>query len=237
MGKGIMLLRLGAILMLLVVLGFWVTSHAQTAALQEHPTSAEQQQKGNVTASPTQEAQISSKQQEQSAEQTKKEEDDDATPTKTHTHVRLGTVTVGASYTNFGHAFLGPFYPYPYSYYPYGAFSVGAFYTPFAGYPFYGTFYYPAYGPLLKYGPGKGEVKLSSLGRNKNAEVYIDNAYAGIAGKLKEMWLDPGAYDLSLKAADGSSFTKRIYVLSDKSLKITPDFQTAAKSPNLEDKR
>lgn len=237
MGKGMLLLRLGAILMLLVVLGFWVTSHAQTASSRSESSSTSQQQQTGVAASQNQQGQISNNQKDQSAEQTKKEEDDDATPTKTHTHVRLGTVTVGASYTNFGHAFFGPYYPYPYSYYPYGAFSVGAFYTPFAGYPFYGPFYYPAYGPVLKYELGKGEVKLSSLGRNKNAEVYIDNAYAGIAGKLKEMWLDPGAYDLSLKSADGSSFEKRIYVLSGKSLKITPDFQTAAKSPSLEDKR
>lgn len=233
MGKGMMLLRLGAILMLLVVLGFWVTSHAQTAALRKDSSGAGQQQQMNVAESQNQQAQISSKQNDQSTEQTKN--DDDAKPEKTHTHVRLGTVTVGASYTNFGHAFAGPFYPYPY--YPYGAFSVGAFYTPFAGYPFYGPFYYPGYGPVSKYGPGKGEVKLSSLGRNKNAEVYIDNAYAGIADKLKEMWLDPGAYDLSLKAADGSSFTKRIYVLSGKSLKIMPDFKMSVKTPSPEDKK
>src|SRR5690242_786855 len=136
MGKGMLLLRLGAILMLLVVLGFWVTSHAQTATLQNESSRAGQQQEANGAESQDQQAQISKKQKDQSAEQTKNEEDDDARPTKTHTHIHLGTVTVGASYTNFGHAFLGPFYPYPY--YPYGAFSVGAFYTPFAGYPFYG---------------------------------------------------------------------------------------------------
>jgi hypothetical protein len=235
MGKGMMLLRLGAILMLLVVLGFWVTSHAQTPALQNESSSAGQQQQSNLAERQNQQAQTSQKQKDQSAEETKNEEEDGAGATKAHTHVHLGTVTFGASYTNFGHAFLGPFYPYPY--YPYGAFSVGAFYMPFSGYPFYGPFYYPAYGPVWKYGPGKGEVKLSSLGRNKNAEVYIDNAYAGIAGKLKEMWLDPGVYDLSLKAADGSSFTKRIYVLSGKSLKITPDFQMSAKTPAAEDKK
>jgi hypothetical protein len=237
MGKGMMLLRLGAILMLLVVLGFWVTGHAQTAALQGQSGSASQQQEGNAAVHPNQRAQNTNQEKDQRDEQAKNEEDDNEKPAKKHTHVHLGMITVGASYTNFGHAFVGPYYPYPYPYYPYGAFSVGAFYTPFAGYPFYDPFYYPAYGPVLKYAPGKGEVKLSSLGHNKNAEVYIDNAYAGIAGKLKEMWLDPGAYDLSLKAADGSSFTKRIYVLSGKSLKITPEFQMAEKVPGPEEKR
>jgi hypothetical protein len=235
MGKGTMLLRLGAILILLVVLGFWVSGHAETAAVQNQPRSTGQQQESDVAASQSQPAQISNAEKDQSAEQAKSKEEEDSSSAKKHTHVRLGTVTVGASYTNFGHGFVGPFYPYPY--YPYGAFSVGTFYAPFAGFPFYGPFYYPGYGPVLKYGPGKGEVKLSSLGHHKNAEVYINEAYAGVADKLKEMWLDPGAYDLSLKAADGSSFTKRIYVLSGKSLKITPDFQMSTKTPSQEEKR
>lgn len=234
MGKRMMLLRLGAILVLLVVLGFWVTGHAQTAASPKQSSSAGQQQKSDAHVKQNAAAQVSNAEKDQGVEQAKNNEDD-STPARKHTHVHLGTVTVGASYTNFGHAFVGPFYPYPY--YPYGAFSVGAFYTPYAGYPFYGSFYNPAYGPVLKYGPGKGEVKLSSLGRNKNAEVYIDNGYAGLAGKLKDMWLDPGVYDLSLKASDGSRFTKRIYVLSGKSLKITPDFQMAAKTAGPEEKR
>jgi len=146
------------------------------------------------------------------------------------THFHLGAITLGASYTNFGNSFIAPFYPYPY--YPYGAYSIGAFYTPFAG-DLYGPFYYPPHIFNLNYELGKGEVELKSLGRNKNASVYIDNAYAGKAGKLKHMWLDSGAYDLSLTSPDGSSFHQRIYILSGKKLKITPQFN----APHNEEKK
>src|SRR4029077_1247944 len=46
-------------------------------------------------------------------------------------------------------------------------------------------------------------------------------AYAGTADRLKSMWLDPGAYDLTVSAKDRESFHQRVYVLSGKSLKIT----------------
>ena len=53
------------------------------------------------------------------------------------------------------------------------------------------------------------------------AEVYIDGAYAGTADRLKTIWLEPGAYDLSVSHAGRESFHQRIYVLTGKSLKIT----------------
>ena len=40
------------------------------------------------------------------------------------------------------------------------------------------------------------------------------------------MWLDPGAYDLSIESADGSRFQQRIYVLSGKTLKIKPELKS-----------
>ncbi len=38
-----------------------------------------------------------------------------------------------------------------------------------------------------------GEVKLNT--NLKDAEVYIDSAYAGKAGDLKSLWIEPGAYE------------------------------------------
>jgi hypothetical protein len=133
-------------------------------------------------------------------------------------HFRLGTISVGAAYTHFSGGVVSPFYPY--AFYPYGFFSYGALYSPFFYGPFYGPFYYPPYASGLNYSPGKGQVKVSSPGKDKSAEIYIDDAYAGTVHELKSMWLDPGAYDLSVIGADGSSFQKRIYVLSGKTLKI-----------------
>lgn len=126
-------------------------------------------------------------------------------------HVRLGTVTVGASYVHLPNDFyFSPFYPY--GLYPY---AIG--YSPF----FYDPFYAPVYPPYMggfAYAEDKGKVEL--VADAKNAEVYLDGAYAGLAANLKRMWLYPGAYDLTVAAPDGSAFRQRIYVLSGKSLKV-----------------
>lgn len=121
-------------------------------------------------------------------------------------HVRLGTIGVGAGYTRFS----GPFFynPFWFGYYPYG------FYDPFFPSPFFAPGFFEGY----SYSAGRGEVKLS--GAPKNAEVFLNGGYAGTANKLKTMWLEPGAYDLSVSTTDSASYHQRIYVLSGKTLKI-----------------
>jgi hypothetical protein len=70
-----------------------------------------------------------------------------------------------------------------------------------------------------------GEVKLAV--RDKQAEVYIDGAFAGLAKDLKHLWLDPGAYDFVLRAHDQPPFEQRVYVLTNKTLKL--DFSRNAR--------
>jgi hypothetical protein len=62
-----------------------------------------------------------------------------------------------------------------------------------------------ALGPVLSgyfgYDGGRGEIKLTLAPRTvdpKLAEVYVNNAFAGAADHLKNMWLEPGAYELSI---------------------------------------
>jgi PEGA domain len=118
--------------------------------------------------------------------------------------VRLGTISVGFGYFN-GPAY-GPFCCYsPWAY--------DAFYGPYWG-PF-GPYYPSGY---FSPGPDKGTVKL--LNANKNAAVYIDNAYAGKVSELKTISIKPGAYDLELQPPGGKAIQKRIYVLSGKTLKL-----------------
>ena len=132
-------------------------------------------------------------------------------------HVRLGTVTVAASYTHFPDGFFAPFWGY--GFYP-GVFAYEPlFYEPF----YYSSFYGPSL-PDLAYHSDKGEIRLEA--KPASASVYLDDAYAGTAGKLKHIWLPPGAYDLTVARADGSMFHQRIYVLSGKSLKIKAKFVT-----------
>jgi len=126
-------------------------------------------------------------------------------------HVQLGMVSFGLGYTHFS----GPYY-YPY-FYPYGAAYPALFCDPFScTYP---SILSPVYSGSLLYAEDKGEVKLTA--DPKTAQVYIDGAYAGKADQLRIMWLDSGAYDLSLSAKGRVGFHQRIYVLSRKSLRIS----------------
>jgi hypothetical protein len=137
--------------------------------------------------------------------------------------LHLGGVAVGAGYSHFS----GPIYPYSYPF-PY--------YAPYGFYPgdwVTASLWYPLWSPLPFYGPGyfaynngRGEVRLTA--EPKDARVYIDGGYAGTADKLKNLWLDPGAYDLMVSAPGREDFHERLYVLSGKSLKITAKLSTAA---------
>jgi hypothetical protein len=62
-----------------------------------------------------------------------------------------------------------------------------------------------------------GTLKLKAL--SKQAEVYVDGAYAGVVKDLGSMWLEPGAYDLEIRE-NSDIFHKRIYVLSGKTVRI-----------------
>ena len=152
----------------------------------------------------------------QSKETSQSGDNDDKDETTHHrSHVHLGTIGFGFSYTHFP----AGFYPYyGYGLYPFG---YGPFYSPFAyGFydPFYGPYFPGIYGGSLVYGTDKGEVKLSTSA--KGAQVYLDGAFAGPADKLKSMWLDPGAYNLSVSGPGEQKFEQRIYVISGKTLKI-----------------
>lgn len=142
-------------------------------------------------------------------------------------HVRLGGVAVGATYSS-APFFYSPFWPY--GFYPYSV----AFYTPLFYSPFYSPFYGPYAGGFL-YAPDKGEIKLSA--NPKDAQVFLDGAYAGTADHLKDMWLDSGAYDLSVSSPGKETFHQRIYVISGKKLKIDARLLAQADKAPMEEKR
>ena len=154
-------------------------------------------------------------------------EDSDKQPGK-KTRFRLGTVSVGASYVHFpDNVFAGPAF-WSYSFYPYSFYPYSFGYAP--SYWNDPWFYTPS-ATGVAYELGKGEVKLAA--EPKTAAVYLNGAYAGTAGSLKSMWLEPGAYDLDVSAPGRKEFHQRIYVLSGKSLKIAArlDVPTENKPP------
>jgi hypothetical protein len=89
-------------------------------------------------------------------------------------------------------------------------------YNPYWGYwgpyGYYGGYYY---------GPATGAVKFDT--RVKDAEVFINGAYAGTVGKLKTLHLRPGSYNLELRAPGGMQYAERIYVAPGKTLHVNPD--------------
>ena len=107
--------------------------------------------------------------------------------------------------------------PYPWGWYrPY-------FHGPY--WPYYG-YYGPYYGAYYGH-PNAGEIKIDT--NVKNAEVYINGAFAGTAGKLKSMWLRPDSYDVKIQAPGCAPFSERIYVVAGKTVKIHADLQPEAR--------
>lgn len=200
---------MAARVLLLISLTTLIGAQAMFARATPQQAPATPQQETAVSAAPD-----SSKQANEQTPVATNEDQDKSDPKPQHRiHLRLGTVSFGLGYSHF----YGPYY-YPYGafgFYPYGATYPTFFCDPFWCAP---AFLNTVYSGSLAYAEHKGEVRLTA--DPKTAQVYIDGAYAGTADHLKTMWLDSGAYDLTLSATGRTAFHQRIYILSGKSLKI-----------------
>jgi hypothetical protein len=156
-----------------------------------------------------------------SAKKEKSEKNDSGSSGDRKLHLRLGAIALGAGYSHFSGPAYYPYGPYPLS--PFGSEYSALWFPYWWNYPFFAPSYFA-------YGSDKGEVRLAA--EPKTAGVYLDRAYAGTANHLRNIWLEPGAYDLSLAATGREDFHQRIYVLSGKSLKITANLMAAAPKPD-----
>ncbi len=104
----------------------------------------------------------------------------------------------------------------------------GGWYDPFywGPYGWYGPYY--GYGAYPAYYSNVGELKLKT--NVKDADVYIDGAFAGKAAKLKSLRLRPKAYDLEIRAAGYVPYRERLYVTAGKTLKVQVDLVPARAS-------
>jgi len=78
---------------------------------------------------------------------------------------------------------------------------------------FYGGYYYGR--------PNTGEVKVDT--KVKDAQVFIDGAYAGTTHENKSMYLRPGSYNIEIREAGRTQFTERVYVVAGKTLHLHPE--------------
>ena len=99
---------------------------------------------------------------------------------------------------------------------------------PFYG-GYYGGWYRPYWGPY--WGPyggyyywghsNAGEVKLDT--KVKDAQVFINGAYAGTTHENKTMYLRPGTYNLEIREGGRTSFAEKVYVVAGKTLHLHPE--------------
>jgi hypothetical protein len=92
---------------------------------------------------------------------------------------------------------------------PYGGFYYGPSYHWYPG-PWYG-------GPVYFPAPTTGELKITT--EDKDARVYVDGGFLGLAGKTKKFDLRPGNHQVELRDARGN-------VLCQEKVAIVPGHTT-----------
>ena len=88
----------------------------------------------------------------------------------------------------------------------------GGFYQPYWG-SYWGAGYYAH--------PNAGEVKIDT--KVKDAQVFINGAYAGTTHQNKSMYLRPGSYNIEIREAGRPNFAERVYVVANKTLHLHPE--------------
>jgi len=83
----------------------------------------------------------------------------------------------------------------------------------------YGYAYGPYGGPGY-YGYPAGEVKLDT--KVKDAQVFINGAFAGTTREAKKMHLRPGNYDIQIREGGKTQFDERVYVAAGQTVKLHP---------------
>lgn len=88
--------------------------------------------------------------------------------------------------------------------------------------PFWGSYWGPGYGYGYYYGhPNAGEVKLDT--KVKDAQVFINGAFAGTTHENKSMYLRPGTYNVEIREAGRTAYAEKVYVVAGKTLKLHPE--------------
>jgi hypothetical protein len=89
--------------------------------------------------------------------------------------------------------------------------------------PYWASPYWSPYYGYYDYAPNTGALKFDT--HNKNAEVYVNGAYAGTVGKLKTMHLRTGSYDIEVRGQGRSQFDQKVYIAAGKTLHLNPDLR------------
>jgi hypothetical protein len=93
----------------------------------------------------------------------------------------------------------------------------------FGPWGWYGPAYGPYYGgyPVFSH-PNAGQLRIDT--KVKEAQVFINGAYAGTAKEMKSTWLKQGDYQVEVRMPTGEKFDTRIYVSNGKTIHVRPEF-------------
>jgi hypothetical protein len=101
----------------------------------------------------------------------------------------------------------------------------GPFVGGYWGGPYWGGYWGPyGYGPYWGgyYGyPNSGEIKLDT--KVKDAQVFINGAYAGTTQEDKKLHLRPGNYNIEIREGGRTQFSEKVYVAAGKTLHLHPE--------------
>ena len=86
--------------------------------------------------------------------------------------------------------------------------------------PYEGSYWGPAWGGYYAR-PNSGEVKLDT--KVKDAQVFINGAYAGTTHDNRTMYLRPGSYSLEIREAGRTQYAEKVYVVAGKTLHLHPE--------------
>jgi len=114
----------------------------------------------------------------------------------------------GVAVRSYGGVWHGPAGPYWGPYW-------GGYWGPWG--PYWGM----DWGPVYIAHPNEGEVKLDT--KVKDAQVFIDGAYAGTTRENKTIWLRPGQYRIEIREAGRAPYTENVYVVADKTVHVRPE--------------
>lgn len=81
-------------------------------------------------------------------------------------------------------------------------------------YGYWGPGYYGGYYP------NAGHIKLDT--KVKNAEVFIDGAFAGNTHDARSLYLRPGRYNIQIRELGVTKFGQEVYVIPGKTLHLRP---------------
>ena len=89
----------------------------------------------------------------------------------------------------------------------------------------YGGWYAPYWGPYwgpygYGYFPNSGQVKLDT--KVKDAQVFINGAYAGTTHENRTMHLRPGTYNIEIRENNQTPFSQRVYVSAGQTVRLHP---------------